>query len=156
MFFKRVMNSSHKFLVLLGVGVLLALAFYSLNDEPPKIVVSTSTSSTTTTTSTSTIRVNATPIIIEKYIQSNSKLQRAREIVDSRDSGECDTITDPTLATLRDMCHYTIAVTERNQSKCEGIRESGLRKTCVDRIKYFLDPNRSKEIINTSQSGGRQ
>ena len=150
------MNNSKKFLVLLGVAAVLVLAFFNLRDESPAPVVSTSTSSTTTTTSTSTIRVNATPIIIEKYTQANSKLQRAREIVDSRDSGECDTITDPTLANLRDMCHYTIAVTERNQSKCEGIRESGLRKTCVDRIRYFLDPNRSKEIINTTQSEGRQ
>lgn len=67
-----------------------------------------------------------------------AEIERVNEIVDKRNSSECDSIDSNALPYARDMCHYTIAVNSRNESLCSGVGNDNLRATCVDRIRIFI------------------
>lgn len=138
--------------------LLIYLAFVVLFSEPgivePPVIAFV--------TSTSYAPITSTTLIVPMMLKGKSSdelmsnLGQVQEIVESRNTSACDSIEGMGLLQAREMCHYTIAVSERNLSKCESIYDNTLRETCLNRIKYFLDPHHPKEIINTTQSGGQK
>ena len=149
-------SSKTKYLLFIALALTLITAFtikpgVDKTNQPAitpttttkQIVTSSSSISDGVKTSTSLKNVGITGPAAGVY----ADIEKIHASAKAGDSEGCDEATDPSLALARDMCHYTVALNQRDKSKCGKINDPNMKSTCESRIDYFLDQNMSREGI---------